>query len=487
MKLAFIILAHNQAEQVVSTAQYIALAGHYTCIHYDSKSPHGELDYVRKSLREFGERTQVLSKHECKWGEWSLVEATLSCLREINKQGWDVDYVHLMSGADAFIKPITSLEQFLGEHNYDFIESVNIRNQQWVVDGLGIERFIYKFPYNYVTQREQFEGYLKEQIDSNTVVCIPKEIEPHMGSQWWTLRWKTCLSILNFIHDNQHIVEYFKLSWIPDESFFQSVMRCVSPENEIKSLQLIFHAFSQNGRPFLFMNGHEKLIEQIPHFLIRKVSPESQRLLQFINEKLLTCDQERKITPETLISVKAKLDYKIKKAGDLTIDVPWSPPSINHGGAHNSMILILIHDRHHNPLEVASTINEYEHAAYLGRPFMQNRNNSIYKLLVDSNSLKTNYYQPNPLTPEHWQAIQAKNPRINLYVVSYIPEEDWLKHSHVLSQSPVGSILLLSNDPVRDALMQNKLQYEVCDYLRAEGCHKISDLGEVINNSYSEL
>ena len=372
------------------------------------------------------------------------------------------------------------LERFLTEHQYDYIESVNILERQWVVGGLEIERFIYKFPYNHATQREQFDTHLKKQIAVKACISIPKEITPHMGSQWWTLRWQTCVSILDFMAANQHVVEYFKSCWIPDESFFQTVIRNVIPDSEIQSTQLLFHAFSQHGRPFLFMNGHEKLIEQIPHFFIRKVSPQSQRLLKFIHENLLKCDQERVITPETLISVKAKLDYQIKKAGDLTIDVPWSPRSINHGGAHNSMVLLLIHDRHHNPREIASTINQHDHAAYLGRPFMKTWNNNIYKLLVDSNLLKTNYYQPNPLTPEHWQAIQAKNPQINLYIASYVPKEDWLEH-HVLSQARVGSIIILSNDPVRDALLQNKLQYEVSNYLHTKEHSMIGDLGGIID------
>jgi len=481
MKIAFVLLAHNFPELLIQTVRHIAGNGHYACIHYDLSSPQEEINKIRESLKEFKEQVCIISECHCKWGEWSLVQAPLASINKIREMEWKVDYVHLMSGVDTFIKPFRDLEKFLTEYPYDFIESVNINERQWVVDGLEIERFIHTYPYNYITQRELFEEHLNKQIAANACIPIPREITPHMGSQWWTLRWQTCMSILDFMAANQHVIEYFKLCWIPDESFFQSVIRCVSPKNEVKSTQLIFHSFSQNGRPFLFMNGHENLIEQIPHFLIRKVSPESQRLLQFINEKSLACDQERKITPETLISVKAKLDYQIKKAGDLTVEVPWSPPSINHGGAHNSIVLILIHDGHHNPLEVASTINEYEHVAYLGRPFMKNKNNSIYKLLVDSNSLKTNYYQPNPLTPEHWQAIQAKNPQIKLYVVSYVPEEDWLEHNKVLQQSRVGFIILQSGNPLRDALIQNKLQFEKVNYLRAEGCHKISDLAEVIN------
>lgn len=483
MKIAFLLLAHNNPDLLVQTVRHIAGNGHYACIHYDLSAEQAEVEKIRKSLEEFDEQVCIISECQCEWGEWSLVQGPLAALNKVREMEWQVDYVHLMSGVDTFIKPFKDLEKFLTGYPLDYIESVNINDRQWVVDGLEIERFIYTFPYNHITQRELFENHLNKQIAANARVSIPKEISPHMGSQWWTLRWKTCLSILDFINDHPHIVEYFKLCWIPDESFFQTVIRSVVPDNEIQSTQLLFHAFSQHGRPFLFMDGHERFVEQIPHFLIRKVSPYSQRLMQFIQNEMQQSDKERIITPEMLATAKARLDYDIKKIGNLEVEVPWSPASINHGGSHNAKILILIHDPHHDPVEMASTINQHDHAAYLGRPFVKNGNASIYKLLVDSNLLKTNYYQPNPLTSEHWQAIQAKNPEIKLYVVSYVPYEDWLEHNHWLAKLHLGVIILLSNDPIRDALMKHKLQFEVSNCLRTKEHRMASDLAEVINSS----
>ena len=480
MKIAFIILAHNHPEILVRTAKQIADNGHYAYIHYDTSSASAELTQIENSLSAYKAQVHITSEFHCKWGEWSLVEAPLSMLRGIKELGWGVDYAHLMSGVDIFIKPFRDLEQFLSKYPFDFIESVNIKERQWVVGGLEIERFIYTYPFNHVSEKESFKQHLSQQIASGAQVSIPKEISPHMGSQWWTLRWSTCVAILSFLESHSHVIDYFKLCWIPDESFFQSVIRNLIQNEQIRSTQLVFHAFSQNGRPFLFMNGHEEFISRIPHFLIRKVSPYMPLSSIIKSIEINQNETPRSITPEILQKAKAKIDHKIKKAGSLTINTPWSYDSIDHGGPYNSKILVIIHDHHHDLLDIADQVNLLAHAAYIGRPFEKDSGANHFRLLVESGSIKTDYYEKNPLSIEHWQAIQATNPSINVYVFSYIPGLDLLGNNDIIAQSEIAVIRLDSGDPIRDLFLKRRIKNELSPHLQIDGQTTREELTEML-------
>ena len=56
---------------------------------------------------------------------------------------------------------------------------------------------------------------------------IPKGLVPHLGSQWWCLTRQTLSAILQD-PDRAGYDRYFKRVWIPDESYFQTLVRLYS-------------------------------------------------------------------------------------------------------------------------------------------------------------------------------------------------------------------------------------------------------------------
>ncbi|RYD47772.1 MAG: hypothetical protein EOP85_04845 [Verrucomicrobiaceae bacterium] len=80
------------------------------------------------------------------------------------------------------------------------------------------------------------------------------------------------------------VPKFFRSTWIPDESFFQTVIAKVIPRREIADLQLMFHHLGLSGRPYVFYNDHLELVNKLPHFFIRKVSPSAGDLIKGLVE-----------------------------------------------------------------------------------------------------------------------------------------------------------------------------------------------------------
>lgn len=73
-------------------------------------------------------------------------------------------------------------------------------------------------------------------------------------------------------------MRFFRTTWIPDETFFQTLVRHIIPANEIHTRTLTFLMFSDYGMPVTFYNDHYDLLLSQDFLFARKISPEAQEL-----------------------------------------------------------------------------------------------------------------------------------------------------------------------------------------------------------------
>jgi hypothetical protein len=102
-----------------------------------------------------------------------------------------------------------------------------------------------------------------------------------MGSQWWCLTRQTLSAILQ---DPRRRVydRFFKQVWIPDESYFQTLVRLYSRRIESRSLTL--SKFDFQGKPHIFYDDHLQLLRRSDCFVARKIWPYADRLYNaFLN------------------------------------------------------------------------------------------------------------------------------------------------------------------------------------------------------------
>jgi len=100
-----------------------------------------------------------------------------------------------------------------------------------------------------------------------------------IGSQWWCLRRLTVeAAVLDFIKTRPDVVRFFRTTWIPDETFFQTLVRHLVPDREIVSRSLTFKMFSDYGMPVTFYNDQYDLLISQDYLFARKISPEARGL-----------------------------------------------------------------------------------------------------------------------------------------------------------------------------------------------------------------
>jgi hypothetical protein len=370
MRLGFIILAHDRPDSIRRLCSTLTAAGDRVVIHFDAGSPEEDKAAVREIAAENPEQVRMISKVRCRWGEWSLVDAVLHAMREFAAMPEKPDFIHLMSAADFPLRPLEDFRDFLRRHpQRDFIECCDISRRKWVKGGLGRERFRLFFPFNYRRSRKAFDRMVALQKFLRIRRRIPKGLSPHMGSQWWTMRWSTCAKLLDFIKARPGIVRYFRRTWIPDESFVQTLVAKLVPPHEIANLQLTFHHLTPTGRPYVFYNDHLPLLKRIPHFFVRKVSPQAADLWQAELEK--RAPGMRIPTEKRLAKVRDLLRSRIDSNYLVTAMVPGYTPDPKEPLVFpiTRPALIFLVDDHALLDECERIARATPGACWLGRPF----------------------------------------------------------------------------------------------------------------------
>lgn len=275
MTLGVILLCHTALDRAAQVARHWAKAGCPVVIHLDRRASEAGRARLAAALADLPE-VRFSPRVACEWGTFSLVEATLGAAELMLERFPDVAHVYLASGSCVPIRPVTDLQGYLASHpGTDFIESVTTADVGWTVGGLNKERFTLRFPFSWKRQRGLFDAYVHLQRRLGVQRRIPGGIVPHLGSQWWCLT-RTSLAAILSHPDRATYDRYFRRVWIPDESYFQTLIRQVSTQVESRSLTL--SKFDFQGRPHLFYDDHLHLLRQSEAFVARKIWPEADLL-----------------------------------------------------------------------------------------------------------------------------------------------------------------------------------------------------------------
>jgi hypothetical protein len=271
VKIAFALLAHGNPRLVERLIRTLIAEGHYVALHYDRKSPDADFRRLREAFAEsssvcFARRVEVA------WAEWSIVEATLSCLEAIDRRGWEPDYVYHISGMDYPIRSSAELVAFLERNRgKEFIESVPSDTVPWVRTGPQRERYQYRFYFNWRDQRRRCEFVFGLQKRLGLKRRFVRGMVPYIGSQWWVLTWETLKRVMALARQRD-IVRFFRTVLVPDELFFQSMVRHLVPEDRIVSRTLTLYQFSDYGYPVVYYADHLEYLLRQPFFMARKLS-----------------------------------------------------------------------------------------------------------------------------------------------------------------------------------------------------------------------
>ncbi|MFN3647677.1 MAG: beta-1,6-N-acetylglucosaminyltransferase [Gemmobacter sp.] len=275
MSLGFIMLCHTALHRAAQVARVWAEAGCPVVLHVDARVKAVAYDRLVADLSDLA-NVRFSRRHACEWGTWGLVAATLDAAGLMLRDFPGLGHVYLASGSCLPLRPVAELRDYLAARpRTDFIESVTTADVGWTVGGLDRERFTLRFPFSWRKHRWLFDTYVTLQRKLGIRRRIPAGLTPHLGSQWWCLTRATLQAIVHD-PDRPKYDRYFRRVWIPDESYFQTLVRLHSTTVESRSLTL--SKFDFQGKPHIFYDDHLQLLRRSDCFVARKIWPQANRL-----------------------------------------------------------------------------------------------------------------------------------------------------------------------------------------------------------------
>ncbi|MGZ9809098.1 DUF5927 domain-containing protein [Pseudoroseicyclus sp. H15] len=276
MRLGVIMLVHTALHRAEEVIRRWVDADCPVVVHVDRSTAQEEYTRFASALADLGGMVSFAPRHRCEWGTWGMVAATQGAAEQMLLKHRDVGHVYLASGSCLPLRPVEELKAYLAARpETDFIESATTADVPWTVGGLSEERFTLRFPFSWKRHRKLFDRYVNFQRRIGFRRRIPAGLVPHMGSQWWCLSRRSLTAILTDpmrpVHDR-----YFRRVWIPDESYFQTLVRLYSTQVESRSLTL--SKFDFQGKPHIFYDDHLELLRRSDCFVARKIWPHADLL-----------------------------------------------------------------------------------------------------------------------------------------------------------------------------------------------------------------
>ena len=282
-KLAFFILCHKTPQQVIRLVERLHDDNSVFVIHVDKRA----VQEVYDTLKSFSDKHPAhvhlcRQRHRCYWGRFGIVEATLSCIREALRLNLPFDHAFLLSGQDYPIKSLSDIRAFLDDHvSEEFIESFPADEPNRWTEAEGEHNALHRVLHWTISFRSRhFRIKLRRRF--------PFGFRPHGGSMWWCLTKDCVLYIDRFVRENPAYARYFRAVFIPDESFFQSIVSNSPYKGRIISDDLRYIDW-ENPNPhyprtlesddFDLLMASSKLIAQ-------KIDERSQELLSLIDREV---------------------------------------------------------------------------------------------------------------------------------------------------------------------------------------------------------
>lgn len=253
MKVAYLILAHNNPKLLKRTIEKLSTQDSDFFIHIDKKSDINLFaDLRRDGVFFIPDRVKVY------WGEYSQVEAILRLLRHAFKSPAQYDYFMLISGADYPLKSGKYINDFFSANaGAEFINLVKMPSP-----GKPIERMTTRrYPSNKPLRRFIFRVLAKLGWATMDHTKVLGALDCYSGHTWWALSRKACDHLLWFVNTNPEVLSYFGKVFAPDESMIHTILGNaphIAPKIR-RNLNLEF--WSGGAHPATINEGHVKWIE----------------------------------------------------------------------------------------------------------------------------------------------------------------------------------------------------------------------------------
>lgn len=262
MKLAHLILAHGNKSQLERLVKRLIYPNTDIYIHLDAKS----------DILEFADLASldgvcfIKKRISVKWGDYSMVAATLNGFEEILNAGQNYSHINLLSGQDYPLKNAGTIQKFLFENTgKSFIKYLSI-SDEW--DQARSRITMYSLGDYHFPLRFRVQYLLNKFLPARK---MPLGLKPYGFSQWITITPACAAYAFNYLKTHRSARRSFRLTWAVDEIIFQTILINSPLKDSIINDHLRYIKFKNTAsRPNTLTISDAKLLDDSSDFYARK-------------------------------------------------------------------------------------------------------------------------------------------------------------------------------------------------------------------------
>ncbi|MDO7887383.1 beta-1,6-N-acetylglucosaminyltransferase [Hymenobacter cheonanensis] len=218
MKIAHLIMAHKNPEQLGRLLSALQHDDFYFFIHLDSKCELKDYEHLATRPRvEFTAR-----RFAVRWASYRFTHAILECTRDILAGGRQFAFINLLSGQDYPIKPAATIHDFFARHKgYSFLSFESEGSPWWQHATSRIEK--------YHTTYFRFKGQYLLQRFLNLVLPrrrfpLPYALYGGADGSWWTLDTACAAYLVHFVDEHPKLRWFSMFTWGSDEFLIATIL-----------------------------------------------------------------------------------------------------------------------------------------------------------------------------------------------------------------------------------------------------------------------
>lgn len=215
MKVAHLILAHNNPQQLKRLAKRLSHSDAHFFVHVDLKADLAEFIKAAEGLNI----TFIHNRIKVFWGGFSMVQATLNGCIEILSSTQKYDYINLLSLQDYPIKNTKHIHDYLHANAGKIFMRYESVSEEWLEAGIRLSR--YYFPDTTFKGRYRLEQIVNALLPARK---IPNGLTAVGRSQWFTASTDSIQYVLDYVKQHPEITKFFRYTWGSDELFFQTIL-----------------------------------------------------------------------------------------------------------------------------------------------------------------------------------------------------------------------------------------------------------------------
>ncbi len=280
MKLAHLILAHNQPKQLERLINRLQHDNADVYIHLDKKTDIADFQHLATVKNVFFIKNRI----KVYWGTYNIVKATFNSFNEIISIGKNYHYLNLLSGQDYPLKPQQELHDFLAANPGKAFMNYLMFDTEWLEALPRVQSYHFnnfRLPGRYILQEMVNRLFGPRKMPNNMI--------PVGRSQWFTISWECIIFICDYWRTNAKLRSFIKMTWGPDEFIFQTILynsryRKIMTNNDLRYID-----WSGGGvSPKIFTIDDAEALKTSGQYFARKFDRnKDEAIINFIDKELL--------------------------------------------------------------------------------------------------------------------------------------------------------------------------------------------------------